>query len=63
MTCDPDPLALPAREFVRVAIEMLGLESDPAQQLLRFGFGPVLGNPAQSQRRAEYLIDALARVE
>ena len=62
---DPDPLALAARELVRVAVVVLGVEADPLEQLLHRAPGrssPVT-IPWSAHRVADDLADALARVE
>ena len=61
---DPDPLALPAGELVRIAVVVLGVEPDPLEQLLdaRFSTSP-RRDAVEPQRVADDLADALARVQ
>ena len=45
---DPDPLALTARELVREAVVVLGVEADPLEQLLDRARGPARGRRSRA---------------
>ena len=61
---DADPLALPARELVRVAVDVVGREADDLEQLLHApAHLAARALPVDAERVADDLADALARVE
>ena len=61
---DPDPLALAARELVRVAVVVLRVEADALHQLLDRGTHPARRRDALDlERRADDAADRVARVQ
>src|SRR5436309_2502074 len=61
---DADPLALPAREFVRIAAAMLGFESDKSQQF-SYAIAPAasIANAMDDERFLDDLTGCHSRVE
>ena len=61
---DADALALAARELVRVAVDVLGVEADQLEQLLHPGLLLALVQAVHAQRRADRIVaDRVPRVE
>ena len=61
---DADPLALAARELVRVAVVVLGVQADELQQLLHLALDLVLGHDPWSRNGvADDRADGLPRVQ
>jgi hypothetical protein len=60
---DPDPLALPTRELVRKAVDVLGVQADALEEPVGLALDLVARHSTHLQRGREDLGDSLARVE